>query len=226
MLSAWLIFLSLAAFLPCAKAKVLPWSIKQFYDEVQFPSVCIANEELFDRVWLTNINCTRELELLDVQELADFFRFVVEVKDFHPLTPRSELWLQKVQTLFRSLSQAPVSWSLGTVIRLVSKGAGIDLFERCSLELREYPQFHLFMDYLQRACSFMHALYENVELQRQQTAEASHIRALVIGGGPVGLMSAIESYASGAQVEVVEKRKDYTRNTWFDLESPPVSASL
>jgi hypothetical protein len=32
--------------------------------------------------------------------------------------------------------------------------------------------------------------------------------------------------AVGADVEVVEKRSDYRRNTWFDLEPLPWSTSL
>ncbi len=35
---------------------------------------------------------------------------------------------------------------------------------------------------------------------------------VVIGGGPGGLATAIEAYYSGADVIIVEKRKDYTRN--------------
>jgi 2-polyprenyl-6-methoxyphenol hydroxylase-like FAD-dependent oxidoreductase len=51
------------------------------------------------------------------------------------------------------------------------------------------------------------------------TPSTDNIQLLIVGGGPVGLMSAIEAYSNGAFVEVHEKRSDYTRNTWFDVES-------
>lgn len=37
------------------------------------------------------------------------------------------------------------------------------------------------------------------------------LRVVIIGGGPAGLVSALETYKSGANVFVVEKRKAYTR---------------
>ena len=48
---------------------------------------------------------------------------------------------------------------------------------------------------------------------------------MIVGGGPVGLMSSIESYHQVAFVQVHEKGSEYRRNTWFDLE-PRWSTSL
>jgi succinate dehydrogenase/fumarate reductase flavoprotein subunit len=43
------------------------------------------------------------------------------------------------------------------------------------------------------------------------------LRVVVVGGGPAGLLSALEAYKGGARVCVVEKRLAYTRSS---LPSP------
>ena len=40
---------------------------------------------------------------------------------------------------------------------------------------------------------------------------------VVVGAGPVGLISAVQAHASGARVTVIEKRQNFTRDIWFDL---------
>ncbi len=93
---------------------------------------------------------------------------------------------------------------------------------------------------LERMCSFLHIIHTNIDLHRDDIINENkkknksnqkrkddsnnnnneregYLEVLIVGGGPVGLMSAIESYRNGGAVTVVEKRSEYTRNTWFDL---------
>ena len=54
------------------------------------------------------------------------------------------------------------------------------------------------------------------------TSNTEPLRHVVVGAGPVGLLSALALIRSGAQsVYVVEKRVSYTRNVWFDLYPLP-----
>ena len=46
---------------------------------------------------------------------------------------------------------------------------------------------------------------------------ATDVRVSVVGGGPVGLLSALAAHAAGARVTVLEKRRVYGRQMWFDL---------
>ena len=46
-------------------------------------------------------------------------------------------------------------------------------------------------------------------------------RVVVAGGGPVGLAAALSAHRAGANVVVLEKRVNYTRDTWFDLLPKP-----
>ena len=50
-----------------------------------------------------------------------------------------------------------------------------------------------------------------------QQTPCSGMRCLVIGAGPVGLRTAIEAVLLGAKVDVVEKRKGYSRNNVLHL---------
>jgi 2-polyprenyl-6-methoxyphenol hydroxylase-like FAD-dependent oxidoreductase len=53
------------------------------------------------------------------------------------------------------------------------------------------------------------------------------VTVLVIGGGPIGLLYAIEAIQQGAcTVTLVEKRIQYSRKVWFDLYSNPWYPSL
>eukprot|EP01104_Vermistella_antarctica_P020326 TRINITY_DN8664_c0_g1_i1.p1 TRINITY_DN8664_c0_g1~~TRINITY_DN8664_c0_g1_i1.p1 ORF type:complete len:385 (+),score=65.98 TRINITY_DN8664_c0_g1_i1:25-1155(+) len=68
-------------------------------------------------------------------------------------------------------------------------------------------------------------------LMRNDTAASTHsvsdgVRVAVVGGGPVGLFTALEAYRNGAShVTVIEKRSTYTRNRWFDLSPPHLAPS-
>ncbi len=66
---------------------------------------------------------------------------------------------------------------------------------------------------------------QHFEILREERAEA--VRTLrerpaevtIIGGGPSGLVAALEAYLSGAQVHLVEKRVDYSRDTMLRLRT-------
>ena len=52
-------------------------------------------------------------------------------------------------------------------------------------------------------------------------------QVVIVGAGPAGLLTALETVAAGqtarnsysANITLLEKRKDYTRPTWFDINS-------
>jgi hypothetical protein len=48
-------------------------------------------------------------------------------------------------------------------------------------------------------------------------SETDNLRVVVVGGGPVGLMSAVTAALAGAHTTLIEKRRQHERNTWFDL---------
>jgi len=47
------------------------------------------------------------------------------------------------------------------------------------------------------------------------------LKALVVGLGPSGLLSAIAARRSGWKVQGIEMRRNYTRDQWIDICSPP-----
>jgi 2-polyprenyl-6-methoxyphenol hydroxylase-like FAD-dependent oxidoreductase len=52
------------------------------------------------------------------------------------------------------------------------------------------------------------------------------LRVLVVGGGPSGLVSSITAAEAGCHVTLVEKRGNYTRGIWFDLQGKPHGIGL
>eukprot|EP01080_Neovahlkampfia_damariscottae_P001552 gene1552-12678_t len=49
------------------------------------------------------------------------------------------------------------------------------------------------------------------------------VDVVIIGAGPIGLLTALQTYGSGSTIRLFEKRKFYTRNTWLDLYPRPYS---
>eukprot|EP00941_MAST-03F_sp_MAST-3F-sp1_P002795 g2795.t1 len=57
--------------------------------------------------------------------------------------------------------------------------------------------------------TFHHSVFDKVD--------RNSLNVAVVGGGPSGLLSAIEAAQTGASVTVIEGRLNYTRKIWFDL---------
>jgi len=75
---------------------------------------------------------------------------------------------------------------------------------------------------LKSADAFVQGLARYTASRRSgQPAQVPPVNVLVVGGGPVGLLSALEASRPGAHVHVVEKREAYTRDIWFDLYPEP-----
>lgn len=75
---------------------------------------------------------------------------------------------------------------------------------------------------------FMEEICENIVKNREHNLLKQRRKqsVVVIGGGPVGLMSAITAYRNGADAVVLEKRVKYDRNVWFDISSRPWGQGL
>ena len=95
----------------------------------------------------------------------------------------------------------------------------------CALELEPGP-FHIFFpklkNRLQRHLPYKFQAIWNIlekksKLNVYGSGIASDYNVLVVGGGPCGLKSAIETQFLGAQTVVVEKRDDFTRNNVLKL---------
>ena len=69
-----------------------------------------------------------------------------------------------------------------------------------------------------KACALWQLLDARASLPEYEGQKACEgRRVLVIGAGPVGLRSAIEAALLGAKVDVVEKRKGFSRNNSLHL---------
>jgi hypothetical protein len=77
-----------------------------------------------------------------------------------------------------------------------------------SQDLPDASQLSDFLKQLEAVCSFMHKVYQNIHVQRQEhiknyqngqpkKIDNELIQVLVVGGGPVGLMSALEAHSKG-----------------------------
>jgi hypothetical protein len=124
--------------------------------------------------------------------------------------------------------------------------------EYLKLEGDQYVQYVLYnhLDSVERVCGFLITLREHIQNPREKIIRTARsesnewrpVNIIMAGAGPVGLMSAIEAYSQGntillvdrvqvsdsdlgADPELFEKRNNYTRNTWFDLEPLPWSTT-
>ena len=113
---------------------------------------------------------------------------------------------------------------------------------------------------LLRVILFLNSLLTNLEQPRQRnlkdSAGSSDVKVVVVGAGPVGLLSALQAYTAGRKlsfpllhsrsrshshslsplshsqcsgasvVAVYEKRLNYSRDIWFDLYAMPFSRAL
>lgn len=52
------------------------------------------------------------------------------------------------------------------------------------------------------------------------------LSCIIIGSGPNGLLSSIQSFKAGCQTKVFEKREFYSRDTWLDIYPQPWSFSF
>lgn len=81
-----------------------------------------------------------------------------------------------------------------------------------------------------RITRFLSTICDNLELHRrkleEERSDAPRPKVLIVGAGPRGLLAALEAYLYGGEVEIVEKRLEYTRNVWFDLYPEPYSPSV
>lgn len=86
---------------------------------------------------------------------------------------------------------------------------------KISLEIGpDAPMIQLNLTEWSRLASFMMDLYDYVEASESAKVKRD---VVVVGGGPIGLLHALEARALGSRVTIVEKRRSYVRNVWFDL---------
>lgn len=62
--------------------------------------------------------------------------------------------------------------------------------------------------------------------ERSLLENKQKVGVVVVGGGPVGLMSGIIAFIGGADVVVIDKRTEYNRDVWFDISAKPWGAGL
>ena len=76
---------------------------------------------------------------------------------------------------------------------------------------------------MENALQFVKAVTKSVSATRQKNNQS----VLIVGGGPAGLLTAIEAHRRGCkQVRVVEKRRYHSRKVWFDLLSSQVGGNF
>lgn len=76
-------------------------------------------------------------------------------------------------------------------------------------------QLHNLCNFLNRLSTFM-----------SSTPRRCNASVVVVGAGPVGLLSALQARRRGCRVNVFEKRTSYSRSVFFDLYSGPWFESL
>ena len=70
---------------------------------------------------------------------------------------------------------------------------------------------------IKNALNFVRAVKRRISPKKENKASV-----LIVGGGPAGLLTAIETHRRGYRVRVVEKRRYHSRKVWFDLLSSEV----
>ena len=114
--------------------------------------------------------------------------------------------------MYTSISDANGDLSLGSLLSKLNKSINFErsnsILKRCYPNWKENSvEFNQLFPLLQQTCGFLDSLYQNVGSMRKSAWTNDRIKVLIVGGGPVGLMSAVESFQNGADVEVVEKRR-------------------
>jgi hypothetical protein len=114
--------------------------------------------------------------------------------------------------------------SLGMVLSKINKsrnsGRAMSVLRQCHIEWQNSsPQFKQMLPLLQQTCSFVDSLYQNIGYSRKSIKRSDAIKVLVAGGGPVGLMSAIESYANGILDVIVENIDSFEVLMWKSWRS-------
>lgn len=217
-----------------------PWK-GEFHWKVRIPSKCnlkaLLSRDFFldSTLYTSHFNCNT----LQDEFISKLFKTATEVEKFHPILANK--FLQMIQVVYKALvlsSDDPLHTIVSTLQKELKQSNGIEfsfsLLYRCYHEESNQKTVESVVDKLSQFCAFAMKIIDSIENPRKlllnsiarknSTQEA--IKVLVVGGGPVGLISAIEAYKRGGDVEVVEKRGEYRRNTWFDLEPPPWSNSL
>eukprot|EP01119_Soliformovum_irregulare_P015821 TRINITY_DN4513_c0_g1_i3.p1 TRINITY_DN4513_c0_g1~~TRINITY_DN4513_c0_g1_i3.p1 ORF type:complete len:540 (+),score=76.29 TRINITY_DN4513_c0_g1_i3:10-1629(+) len=196
----------------------LHWSTDVIREECRIdpiPSVVDHNE---------NINCTSELERIWNPSTEQFLRFATSIKDFHETAQQLQDSLRKLQILFKAPLDETNTWA--SVLHVLNNDT-VDyeiVFSYCASSWEASSNLTNFRSLLQKTCSFISTVRSQIDVGSSPFEE--RVRVLVIGGGPLGLASSIESHLKGSRTTVVEKRTDYTRNTWFDVHGPPWSMAL
>ncbi|EFC38542.1 predicted protein [Naegleria gruberi] len=68
--------------------------------------------------------------------------------------------------------------------------------------------------------------YNLKELGYDKEGNKQPLKYIVIGSGPIGLLSAIEASLLLPKLYIIEKRTNYSRDVWFDLYPKPFSQSV
>eukprot|EP01112_Ceratiomyxa_fruticulosa_P013345 TRINITY_DN3754_c0_g5_i1.p1 TRINITY_DN3754_c0_g5~~TRINITY_DN3754_c0_g5_i1.p1 ORF type:complete len:327 (+),score=63.72 TRINITY_DN3754_c0_g5_i1:286-1266(+) len=140
-------------------------------------------------------------------ELTSFLTYSLNVTSFTHNTQDAHIFLPTLQTLYHSNQTITPDIVLG----------------KFNLQQIEDKNVTKRVDML---CEFINSLRNNLLLKKSHHIK-NNFPVLIVGSGPAGLISGIEVYLQGiTNIQIFEKRNDYSRNIWFDVAGLPWSVAL
>ena len=159
----------------------------------------------------TGSNTTEELLLLELDSLAG-------VQLVPNVSHRARIMLLSATQLLQAQLGGNASFAKSATRQLATNGSIVDRMVALEQFLESIATFQMLnlpvdVDRAEDSDSSRSERHSEVRKARQ------HPQVLIVGGGPSGLVSAIHAALEQphSSVTVLEKRRRYTRNIWFDL---------